>query len=192
MDPDLLRTLLNEQLGKELDLLSQRVKAEQDTANELRRKNDLEEQALRNAERSRQAEIQKVQLWLNISEQTANLVQQLPEFKLTILGMAEQLEELDEQRLKDIIKRLDRIENILILLLGNKKGNEVDIFIKGVQRDRLKNLLSEQYTLLHNLEMKKVEYCQQHNTLDIPLWMTSEIADTNLEISKLESDLRNL
>lgn len=184
MDPneELLRTLLNEQLGAELDLLSQRVKAEQEVANELKRKNDLEEQALRSIERNRQAEIQKVQLWLNISEQTANLIQQLPEIKLTILGIAEQLEELQEQQLKEIDSRLDRIEYALMLLLSGVKGNRVDALIDDIENDRHQKLLEQYKTHLHALKMKLATY----GKLQSPPHLQLEIEDLEKEIEKLE------
>lgn len=179
---ELLRTLLNEQLGKELDLLSQRVKAEQDTANELKRKNDLEEQALRSVERNRQAEVQKVQLWLNISESTANLVQELPAFKLILLGVAEQLEELQEQQLKEIDSRLDRIEYALMLLLSGVKGQRVDTLINNIESDRTERLLEQHKTMLHTLKMKQAAY----GKLSTPPHLQIEIEDLEEEISKLE------
>lgn len=180
MDPDFLRTLLNEQLGKELDLLSQRVKAEQDTANELRRKNDLEEQALRSVERNRQAEVQKVQLWLSISEQTANLVQQLPEFKLTILAQGDKLEQLF-----DISERLDRIERAILLLMSKQENSrQAKELVKEIEDESSKRRILEKKR--RNLNLLKEQLAAYG--IDKPPKLIMEIEDLEIEIEALENE----
>lgn len=196
---ELLKTLLKEQLNAELDLLSQRVKAEQEllyqqvqaeqnTANELKRKNDLEEQALKNLERSRQAEFQRTQLWLNISEQTANLVQQLPEMSLSLYGYFEKFDEFTE----DITERLNRIDYGLMLLLSGVKGHMVNHLVEELEnehRQRLENerrqkLLEQHKTMLHNLKMKQATF----GKLSAPPHLQIEIEELQEEIDKLERE----
>lgn len=182
---ELLRTLLNEQLGKELDLLSQRVQAEHATANELKRKNDLEEQALRNLERSRQSEFQRTQLWLNISEQTATLVQQLPEMRLALYAYFEEFDRFNNE----ISERLNRIEYTMMLILSGVKGNHVNNLVDELEgerqqrlNDRRQQLLEQHKTLLHNLKMKQATF----GKLSAPPHLEIEIEELEMQIGKLE------
>jgi hypothetical protein len=164
-----------------IEKLTQRVQAELATAAELRRQNDLAEQSLKNLERTRRTEAQRTRLWLEISEQTAGLVQQLPEMALLIHGYDEKLTEFDEH-LRELAARLDRIEYALMLLLGGKGGSRARALVEDIEKDRKERLIEEHRRHLHELEIKRAGY----GKLDAPAHLLLQIEDIKNEIEQLE------
>jgi hypothetical protein len=165
-----------------IEKLTQRVQAELETAAELRRQNDLAEQSLKNLERTRRAEAQRTRLWLEIAEQTAGIVQQLPEMALIIHGYDEKLTEFDEH-LRELAGRLDRIEYALMLLLSGKGGGDrAKVLIKDIEKDRKERLIDEHRRHLHELEIKRAGY----GKLDAPAHLLLQIEDIKNEIERLE------
>jgi hypothetical protein len=165
-----------------IEKLTQRVQAELATAAELRRQNDLAEQSLKNLERTRRAEAQRIQIWLGIAEQTAGLVQQLPEMALLIHGYDEKLTEFDEH-LRELAGRLDRIEYALMLLLSGKGGgSRAKVLVEDIEKDRKERLIEEHKRHLHELEIKRAGY----GKLDAPAHLLLQIEDLKNEIEQLE------
>lgn len=168
-----------------IEKLMQRVQAEQATAAELRRQNDLAEQSLRNLQQTQRAENLRNRLWLEISERTANIVQQLPEYALLLHGFDEKLDEFDEH-LKELASRLDRIEYALMLLLGGRGNGNRDkakALIEDIEKDRRERLIEEHRRQLHELELKRATY----GKLNAPAHLLLEIEDLKKEIAQLET-----
>jgi DNA repair exonuclease SbcCD ATPase subunit len=179
---ELLKALFKEQIQTEIDLLSQRVKAEQETAraeqetaSELRRKNDLQAKTL-------QVESQRNRLWLEISERTANIVQQLPELARVIYGYDEKLEQFPEL-IEELEERLDRIERAIVLLLSpeGKGSRQAKVITKGIEQDQQKRLIEQLKRRLEKLETKRAQY-----GIDTPAHLLLEIEDLKDEIKQLE------
>lgn len=173
-----VQTEINLLIQTEIDLLSQRVKAEQetakaeqDTANELRRQNDLKAKTL-------QVESQRNRLWLEISERTANLVQQLPEMALLIHGYDEKLSELEE-----LSERLDRIERALVLVLSlvGKTNRQAEAITKSIEQGQEQRVIEQHKRRLGKLEEKRATF-----GLDAPAHLLLEIEDLRNEIKQLE------
>jgi hypothetical protein len=164
-----------------INKLTERIRAEQATAAELKRQNDLAEKTLRQAqtsERIRQA------FWSDISEKTAGLVGKLPELELLLHGLAEKLDEFGEQ-LRDVGKRQDRLELGLMLLLsgkGNGNRDKTRALIEDIEKDRKARLIEEHKRMLHELEMKRAGY----GRLSAPSHILMEIEDLKSEIEQLE------
>lgn len=172
----------DQETEKYLEKLTERIKAEQATAAELKRQNDLAERTLRQAqtsERIRQA------FWSDISERTAGLVGKLPELELLLHGFAEKLDGFGEQ-LEDIGKRQDRLELGLMLLLsgkGNGNRDKAKALIEDIEKDRRARLIEEHKRMLHELEMKRAGY----GRLSVPSHILIEIEDLKSEIESLEN-----
>jgi hypothetical protein len=167
---------------KILDLLRQQVQAEQEKAAEIRRQNDLAEQSLKNLQQARRAEAQRTRLWLEIAEQTAGLVQQLPEMALLVHGYDEKLTEFDEH-LRELAARLDRIEYALMLLLSPRgEGIRAKALIEDIEKDRRERLIEEHKRHLYELEIKRAGY----GRLDAPAHLLIQIEDLKKEIEQLE------
>lgn len=162
-----LKALFKEQIQVEIDLLSQRVKAEQETAAELRRKNDLEAKTL-------QVESQRNRVWFDISERTASIVNQLPEALLLLHGL--------DENLKEIVKRLDRLENVVLLILAGGNQRKANELAESIERDRRSRLIEGHKRVLHELEIKRAAY----GKLEAPAHLILEIEDLKDEIKQLE------
>jgi hypothetical protein len=162
-----------------INKLTERIKAEQETASELRRQNDLAEQSLKSLERTKRAEAQRTRLWLDIAEQTAGLVQQLPEALYLLHGYDEKLSELEE-----LSERLDRIERALVLLLslsGGKGNRQAEAITRGIEQDQQRRLVEQLKRRLDKLEVKRASY-----GLEAPPHLLMEIEDLKSEIEQLE------
>jgi hypothetical protein len=157
-----------------IEKLTQRVQAELETAAELRRQNDLAEQSLKNLERTRQAEVQRIQIWLGIAEQTAGLVQQLPEALLLLHGL--------DENLREVVRRLDRLENVVLLLLAGGNQRKADQLAESIERDRKARLIEANKRMLEQLELKRAGY----GKLDAPAHLLLQIEDLKNEIEQLE------
>jgi hypothetical protein len=157
-----------------LEKLTQRVQAEQATAAELRRQNDLAEQSLNNLERTRQAESQRIRIWLGIAEQTASLVNQLPEALLLLHGL--------DENLREVVRRLDRLENVVLLLLSGGNQRKANQLAESIERDRKARLIETNKRVLEQLELKRAAY----GNLEAPAHLLIQIEDLQNEIRQLE------
>lgn len=164
-----------------LNKLHERVQAELQTANELRRQNDLAEESLKSVERVRQAETIRNRTWLDIAELTARLVQgDVPHLKLLLEGFAEKLDEYGEQ-LEALDDRLNRIEYGIMLLLSSKgNGNTIkrQELIHDIEQDRQQHLIEQKKTRLHELKLKAARY-----GIDVPPHIKVEIEDIEGELN---------
>lgn len=175
---------MDDQEEKIIERLTQRVQAELATAAELRRQNDLAEETLKTLKKTQQAEASRNRLWLGISEQTAALVQQMPEYVLLLHGFDEKLEEFGEQ-LRDLSDRLDRLEYASMLILsGNTKGSRARALVEDIEKDRKERLIEEHKRHLHELEIKRAGY----GKLAAPVHLLTEIEDLKNEIEQLETE----
>lgn len=169
-----------------INKLTERVKAEQATALELRRQNDLAEQSLNALQKSQQLEKQRNRLWLDISERTANIVQQLPEMARQIYGYDEKLDELPdliEELSERFDQRLDRIERALIhILSGDTNSRKAKGLAKSIEQGQQQRLIEQLKRRLDKLEMKRASY----GDLNAPPHLLMEIEDTKSEIEQLE------
>jgi hypothetical protein len=157
-----------------IEKLTQRVQAELATAAELRRQNDLAEQSLKNLERTRRAESQRIQIWLGIAEQTAGLVQQLPEALLLLHGL--------DENLREVVRRLDRLENVVLLLLAGGNQRKADRLAESIEKDRQARLVEANKRMLEQLELKRAAY----GNLEAPAHLLVQIEDLKNEIEQLE------
>jgi thiamine kinase-like enzyme len=157
-----------------IEKLTQRVQAEQATAAELRRQNDLAEQSLNNLERTRQAESQRIRIWLGIAEQTAGLVQQLPEALLLLHGL--------DENLREVVRRLDRLENVVLLLLAGGNQRKANQLAESIEKDRQARLIETNKRMLEQLELKRAAY----GNLEAPAHLLLQIEDLQNEIRQLE------
>lgn len=169
---------MDDQEERIIERLTQRVQAELATAAELRRQNDLAEESLKTLKKTQQAEASRNRIWYGISEQTATMVQQLPELALLIHGYDEKLSELEE-----LSERLDRIERALVLVLsligeGNRQAKAI---VKSIEQDQGQRLIERHKRRLGKLEEKRASY-----GLETPAHLLLEIEDLEKEIKQLE------
>lgn len=183
-----------------IELIKQNIQAEQEKTAELRRQNDLAEQSLKVAKESQelmratlQAERNRLQLWLRISEQTAYIVQELPQLMYevhTYKGTFEDMAALLEDTKLELGKRLGHLEYGMMLLLEGKNNNgnkgKSQALVKELDRSRKEQLLEESKRLLHELEVRSARY----GKLDTPAHLTLQIEDLKQEIEELERTIK--
>lgn len=181
----------DDKISRAIEDIRTQIRLEQERIEQLKIQNDLANQALDISRQLKQAEQQRTRLWLEISEGTASLMQQFPEFKaelsLTMLGFAEKLDEFDDH-LKDTSKRLDRIEYALMLLLagkGNGNRGKAEALVKTIEADRIKRLVSDKRLRLEILERQYATYGELH----VPPHVVVEIEDLKQEIVTLERNI---
>lgn len=168
-----------------LQILREQIRAEEAHAAELRRQNDLAAASLLKLEQTRQVEARRTRLWLEISERTANLVQQVPELGLLLHGFSEKLDEYGEN-LREVSKRLDRIEYALMLVLSGKSGDraKAQALVQNIERDRTnRRLLERHYRFLNELQVQLASYGIQK-----PVELLIQVEDLQAEIERLEQE----
>lgn len=171
-----------------LNVIREQIKAEYKTALQLELQNKLAAESLNKLERTRQAEEQRNRLWMDISESTANVVQQFPELIYQISVFNEKLEGFADH-IKEITDRLDRMEIGIMLLLSMIRGNgnklKAEELARDIDRDRKQRLIDENKRRLHELKLKQAQY----GRLSAPAHLITDIEDLTEEIAQLEQDL---
>jgi chromosome segregation ATPase len=175
-----------------LNLLRQQIRAEEATAVELRRKNDLAEKTLRQAEIR---ERNRLGLLSDISEKTGGLVAELPELKNRLLslehlvnGLVEKLGEYGqmlEVAQRADAKRFTQLEyGLMLLLQGKGNGNKAkaEELLRDIEASRTRELLHEHQRMLTELEVKRARY----GDLEAPAWLLIQIEDLKQEIEGLK------
>lgn len=139
--------------------IREQIKAEYETAAQLKRQNDLAQEALETSQRLLTTESTRNKLWLEIAEKTANFIHQIPELTYLLHSFDEKLGEYGEA-LEQLDERIGRIEyGIMLILAGKGNGNKIkaETLIKDIELERQKKLLSELYSTLHDLELQKAK-----------------------------------
>lgn len=170
-----------------LNVIREQIKAEYKTALQLELQNKLAAESLNKLERTRQAEEQRNRLWMDISESTANVVQQFPELIYQISVFNEKLEGFADI-IQEITDRLDRMEyGIMLLLSGRGNGNKskAEALVRDIDRDRKQRLIDENKRVLHELKLQQAQY----GRLNVPAHVVTQIEDLTEEIEQLEQDL---
>lgn len=176
-----------------INAVREQVKVDQEKLAELKRQNDLTERTVKTLERTLLTEKTRLQFWSNISEQTAQFLQQLPELILQLHGFAEKLVNIEEHLRDyeaDAIKRLDRLEYGLMLILsgkGNGNKEKAEALLRDIEIERVRELLSKHQRVLHELEVAKS--LQGINT---PPHVLIQIEDELEEIKGLKKRLHEL
>jgi len=167
-----------------IELLREQIRAEQETAAEIKRRNDLSEQALRETAKARTAEQVRQRLVFDVYERVACLAETLPrslaEISAFLLGVDESLKAIDG--------RLDRTDEILLIwLLGRKNGNKTraEELQAELGRERDQGLLFQEYENLHALELQAAQY----GSADTPLKTLNQIKACRAKIEKLQARL---
>jgi hypothetical protein len=173
-------------------LLRQQIEAAVAQTAELRRQNDLAEQAIKQsqadaqsrelADRNREiAERNRIKLALNTNEKVAGIAEALPGVFLAIYGMQEWQKE--DSRWKD------RVDDILLLLLtGRGNGNKARVteLKEELEREHYQRLLSQEDFNLQQLE----EQVAAHGGLvNAPVKLHNDIRKTKQRIEELQEKL---
>lgn len=176
-----------------ISLLKQQIEAAVAQTAELKRQNDLAEQAIKQsqsdaqgrelADRQREiAERNRIKIALNTNERVIGLAEQLPQVYLAIHGIREWC--------KEASRRLDRIDEILLIQLsGRGNGNKARVaeLKDELQREHNQRLLAQEHENLQELE----EQAAQYGTIDQPLKLKNSIRNTKQRIKELETKLEN-
>lgn len=158
-----------------LNVLRQQIAAEQATADELKRKNDLTERTLVELQRNRMAEQQRARLAFDTADRVSGLAEALPQVMLAIHQINEWCREASG--------RLDRVDEILMLLLAGKSGNKarVEAFKSELNEEHDQRLLVQQHRNLQVLEEQAAGY-----GMDVPLYLINHIKLVREKIAGLE------
>jgi hypothetical protein len=162
-----------------IDILRQQVQAEHRKAQAIEEQNLLAKESLRIAEKARQAEAIRNRMWLQISEDTANFIQKIPQFELILHGLSDKLEKLEE-----IEERLSRLELGLLLLLGKGEPSKVRALVKDIEQDHKQELLYRYYRRLQKLREQAALY-----GLATPAEIKIDIEDVEQKVKELEEEL---
>lgn len=182
-----------------INLIKENIEAENRKTAELERQNNLAEESLRVAKEAQdlmratlQAERNRLQLWLRISEQTAYIVQELPQLIYEIhsyKGSFADLAAAIEEAKFELGKRLGNLEYSSMLLLDGKNNNgnksKAQALVKTLDRSRKEQLIEENKRLLHELEVRVARF----GKLDAPAHLLLQVEDLKKEIEELESEL---
>lgn len=156
-----------------IELLKNQIAAELAITAEEKRKNDLAEQALRQRDLADKIRLRTA---LDTNEKVAGLAQQLPEVFLTIYGIREWQ--------KEASKRLDRIEEILLIQLagkGNGNKSRIEELKQELQQQHTEQLIVQETQNLNELENQLAQY-----GLNKPLDLINSIRKTKEKIKQLE------
>lgn len=167
-----------------LDLLRQQILADQEKTAELKRQNDLAEQALKAAQAETQlrhiTEPNRLRIALDTNEKVAGLLALSPQIPLFVEGFAEWQKE--DARWKE------RVDEILLLILtgkGNGNRSRVEELKQELHRENNQRLLTQEYENLAELEGQAAQYGQ----MDTPLKLINAIKKSKGRIAELEEKL---
>lgn len=163
-----------------VNLLKKQIEAQLAVAAEEKRKNDLAEQALKQAELDRQlrqvAERNRLKVNLDTNEKVEGLLQQLPQIFLVIHGIHEWC--------KEATRRLDRIDEILLIQLagkGNGNRGRVQELKQELELEHTERLILQEHENLQELELQAAQY-----GIDKPIRLTNQIKKTKQKLEELE------
>lgn len=173
-------------------LLRQQIEAENAHTAELRRQNDLAEQAIKQsqidagnrelADRTREiAERNRIKIALDTNEKVGGLAEALPQVFLTIYGLREWQKE--DSRWKD---RVDEI--LLLLLVGRGNGNKARVaeLAKELDQEHNERLLAQEVQNLNELEEQAAEH---GGIVNSPVKLINDIKKTKQRIKDLKAKL---
>jgi hypothetical protein len=159
-----------------IELLKKQIEVSFVLSAEEKRKNDLAEQALKQAEIGRQsrevADRNRLKIALDTNEKVEVLAQQLPLF---IAGFVEWQ--------KEDAKWKDRLDEILLLLLtgkGNGNKSRIDELKRELEQSHTEQLIVQEYENLHELENQAAQY-----GVDIPIRLVNQIKKSKAKIDEL-------
>lgn len=163
-----------------IELLKKQIEVSLAVAAEEKRKNDLAEQTLRQAEIDRQsrelAARNRLKIALDTNEKVEGVANQLPLF---IAGFVEWQKEVSE--------RLDRIEEILLIQLAGKTNGyktRVEELKRELAKEHTQQLLLQEHNNLQELEIQAAQY-----GIDKPIRLVNQIKKSRAKIEELEKRL---
>lgn len=162
-----------------LETLSRQIQAELEKAAEIRRQNDLAGQALTELQRTRQAEQQRMRLAFDTNDKVSGLLPMLQQVFQDIKAI--------NYRLSELGRDLERINDILLLLLTEKSPQKVeeardDLEAEMVERETDRRKLLRVH--IRNLARLK-EQAALHGA-QVPIGLLNEIEATEQAIEKLK------
>jgi hypothetical protein len=171
--------------GEIIEAIQAQVRAEMASAEQLRRQNDLAEQALGELRRNRTAEQQRVKLAFDTNDKVSGLLTALEEAFRDLRQIRDKLTEMERQ--------WERTDDILLLLLtehsppGKIAESREDLEAEiAERRSSQKKLLKQRYRNFNKLQEREAGY----GALDVPLELLNKIENEKQAIEKLEEWLK--
>lgn len=162
-----------------IEAIHAQVRAEQETAAELRRQNDLAARTLAELERTRQGQQQRVKLAFDTHDKVTGLLGGLQKVFRDIKQI--------NRRLAEAERRSERTDDILLLLLTERSPHKIeeareDLEAEIAERERNRRKLLGQ----HRRNLAKLEEQAASYGLQVPLNLANEIEVEQAEIARLE------
>lgn len=161
-----------------IEAIHRQVEAEQATAAELRRQNDLAEKTLIELQRQRSAEQQRVKLAFETNDRLSGLLGGLQRAFRDIRQINKRLGEAD--------RRAERTDDILLLLLTERSNQKIeeareDLEAEMAERKDIQRKLLRQ----HRRNLNKLQQQAANYGLDVPLHLQNEIEAEEQAIAEL-------
>lgn len=174
-------------------LLRQQIEAEVAHTAELKRQNDLAEQAIKQAladaqsrelaDRNREvSDRNRVKVNLDTNERVVGLADSLPQVFLAIHGIMEWC--------KEASRRFDRIDEIALIQLSGRSSDHrgrVAELKQELDQEHNERLLAQEYENLQELEGQAA----QHGAIDVPLKLLNQVKRTREKIADLQGKLES-
>jgi hypothetical protein len=164
-----------------IEVLRQQVLAEQATATELRRQNDLAEKALAELARNRSAEQARRQLAFDTNDKVSGLLPRL----INVFRAIRQI----NSRLAEAERRAERTDDILLLMLTEKSPQKIEDAREDLEAEIAEREAERRKLLkVHRRNLDRLnEQAAQHG-LRVPLELANEIDAEQASIEDLKGN----